>query len=766
MFDASRPRAPRFILSLRRRATRAGALAVLAALATVGGMCSATPTAAAARPLELANGIPTGPSVLGFGDALANETAVDLVADSGGILTSNTALKGTLVIANRTSLEVAAGTIALTIDQAPYANRQALTQADQSAAAAGTEVIRVPAPAVPPGGRVEIPFEVAAASLPFTTTSAVGAYGLHASWLIDDESTAAGQTTLVWTSDTATAPKISTIVPVIAPLGSDTLLSASELEPLTQDGGALDRLLDAVEGHQVTLAIDPRLIASIRALGADAPASARNWLVRLTESGHESFPLAFADANPTLFSQSELSEPLVPTGFHFVTDSHVFTPDATASPSASADASATAAPSTPDAGTSESPAPTGTEPGATTGAPSVSELTEFEYTREGLAWPLRGTIGANDLSTLAGWSPAGTIVASSQLGGSPNCAPVAQVGGTTALVTDSTLTDLAADAVFAEDALGFSDAVSSLTSMVAATSTGNTATDCHLVVTLPRIALDDPANVAPLLDALDQVGLSTPSELPAIEGGIAADLIPGTVAAAQIERYRSLLEAEPVGITYAHLFDNPTGAVDQLRVELIRLASASWALSTRDWQSAAGNYLDRTTGTPTKITVANGSEVQLIGHQISLPVFIENESDYRVTVVVTLHPTTGHLDILEPTTITLEPHTNARAQVPVEAIANGITQVVVTLTTTDGVDLPSNGRIAVNINAEIETVIMWLLVGSVVLLFGFGIFRTIRRRNRTAGRARIRAEVTQSTTSADEPPLESATDNSTTATKN
>ncbi|RRJ86529.1 hypothetical protein EG850_07710 [Gulosibacter macacae] len=761
MFDASRPRAPRFILSLRRRATRAGALAVLAALATVGGMHSAAPASATASPITLANGIPTGPSVLGFGDALANETAVDLVADDGGLLTSNAALKGTLVIANRTSQEVAAGAVAITVEQAPYANRQALTQADQSAAASGTELIRVTTPAVPAGGRVEIPFEVAATSLPFTPTSAVGAYGLHASWLVDDETTARGQTTVVWTSDTAAAPKISTIVPVVAPLGSDTLLTASELEALTQDGGALDQLLDAVEGHLVTLAIDPRLIASIRALGTDAPASARNWLVRLTESEHDSFPLAFADANPTLFTQSELSEPLVPTGFHFVSDAHAFTSDptesASAEPSASADPGATA--------TTAPPTPTGTAPGETTGAPSVNDLTEFDYTRDGLAWPLRGTIAAADLPTLASWSPSGIVVASSQLSGSPSCAPVAQVGGTSALVTDSTLTDLAADAVFAEDALGRSDAVSTLTSMVAATTTGNTATDCHLVVALPRIALDDPANVAPLLDALDQVGLSTLSELPAVEGGPPAELLPGAVAASQLERYRALLDAEPVGVTYAHLFDNATGAVDQLRVELIRLASASWALSTQNWQSAAASYLDRTTGTPTKITVANGSEVQLIGHQISLPVFIENESDYRVTVVVTLHPTTGHLDILEPTTITLEPHTNARAQVPVEAIANGITQVVVTLTTTDGVDLPSSGRIAVNINAEIETVIMWLLVGSVVLLFGFGVFRTIRRRNRTAGRARIRAEVTQSTTSTDEPSLESATDTASTTTK-
>ena len=108
---------------------------------------------------------------------------------------------------------------------------------------------------------------------------------------------------------------------------------------------------------------------------------------------------------------------------------------------------------------------------------------------------------------------------------------------------------------------------------------------------------------------------------------------------------------------------------------------------------------------------------------------------------MSLRAKTGHLRAESPATVTIEPRSNARAQLPVTAITNGTTKVELHLTTPDGTQLPSAAVLQVNIHAEVETVVQWLLIGGATALVPLGTLRMVRRRSRRAGRAQLRAKV-------------------------
>lgn len=97
---------------------------------------------------------------------------------------------------------------------------------------------------------------------------------------------------------------LSVVVPITAPATTNGIIDAETLARLTGPLGQLTAKLDALVGVPVTLAIDPAIPASIAALGSDVPASATQWIARLAE--WETFPLLYADADPTLLTQSSL----------------------------------------------------------------------------------------------------------------------------------------------------------------------------------------------------------------------------------------------------------------------------------------------------------------------------------------------------------------------------------------------------------------------------------------------------------------------------
>ena len=110
----------------------------------------------------------------------------------------------------------------------------------------------------------------------------------------------------------APAVGVGVVVPITAGATADGLLTALELTALTSPSGSLTNQLDAVEGTEAIIAVDPAIPAAIRVLGTSAPVSATAWLARLESLSNSRFALQFGDADLAPQLQAGLARPLRP----------------------------------------------------------------------------------------------------------------------------------------------------------------------------------------------------------------------------------------------------------------------------------------------------------------------------------------------------------------------------------------------------------------------------------------------------------------------
>ncbi|SJM63469.1 hypothetical protein FM112_09240 [Gulosibacter sp. 10] len=701
------------------------------------------------------------------------QRTAELSLQNGGVVGEGDQLSGTVALANRVDEAASAGEIVIRIAPATIDTRYDLDSwwDPEEDWQLGTEVYRAPVSELEAGSTITLPVTLPESATELLEGGPFGARGISVQWVEGEDLVAEGRSTLVWDAESSAQPvTVSPIVPIVAPVTDRALLSIEELEELTAEEGRLTELLDAVEGSSATLAIDPRLLVSIRALGDDAPETALEWIERLEALENDSFPLEFADASLTLQQQAGLEEPLEPTDFSYETSQHEFlvevNPDADgegAGQDAEADAQETGAPT----GTGEAgPTPpqttgaadaAGAEPDATDPAgtapeeaeadgeeepetesvppPGLEELLAFDYTRDDLQWPAAGTV--SDLGALAEWRGGTVILDGAQVTLSPDryATPSSQhrIGDTEVLVTDTQIDQAVADAVTAESPMEFQDGAAEVATLLSVVSRELPNEAREIVTTLPRSALEDPSRLGELLDQLDSHGWTSLAPAPAAASDPAAltetELLPMPHSEAAIGKFNALREAETRGIALSSLYEDPGEVTGELRAELLFALNGGLIQSDR-WDTVSGSFVRLATDAADRISVVEGSEIQLIGHESSLPLFVENATDREVTVVVELRPTTGHLSVTDSATVVVPPGGVTRATLPVEAIANGVSGVEATLWTVDGTPLNSEADLVVNVNSTLESVAVVLLIGSGVVLFVLGVWRTLRRRRR------------------------------------
>jgi len=96
-------------------------------------------------------------------------------------------------------------------------------------------------------------------------------------------------------AEAASRPTFSVLVPVVAYGSLSDLIAADELKALASPGGSWARLTSAALSHGATIAIDSRIVASIAALGRNAPAPVSAWLASVTRSRPIYLPWGNAD---------------------------------------------------------------------------------------------------------------------------------------------------------------------------------------------------------------------------------------------------------------------------------------------------------------------------------------------------------------------------------------------------------------------------------------------------------------------------------------
>jgi len=664
--------------------------------------------------------------------AHAQTDGISLVAAPGasGVLRPDADLVISGTLSNGTTTPIAAGTVSVYLDRSAISSRTELDNwldqnGDDDHARTMTEILQGASPAVPAGEVRTIYLTVPAAAIGLDPSpSAWGTRALSIRINNGSSEVATATSSIVWFPGGPFQPtKLALIAPIAAPPSTSGLIAADDLALLTGPNGVLTRELDQSIDRNVALAIDPMVIASIRILGKTAPASAWDWLQRLSAAGNDSFALSYADADLATLSQLGTGTMLAPTDFPI--DPKLFpAPQATPAPSF-----------TP--GPSGSPTPSPTPPSVEPVLPTSTSILDWDYTIKGLAWPLDDTVAEKNLDTFAANGLTTTILSSDNasygnVGYTPGAA--ATVGKHRVLIADSTVSRLFRAAVTAPSSVAWQQAVADLSASIAIATNERPDEARTLVGTLGRTyPTSTGSRLSDTLGALAELPWVSSSSL---TDALASKPVEASVTAkpeatSRIDQAKELLAAEGSVATFSSVLVDPPLLSGPHRLDLLATLSSGWVGNAAGWKSAYAHYLKASTTITQSVTIVESSSIIQPSDKISLPVTVRNDLDFPIAVIVTVHSPSGILHVVENRVpLTVEANSQAGARVAVQSVANGDVVLEVSLSTVSGLPISQPSFVDVNVQAQWETAITVSIGVLLLAVFGFGIWRNIAKRRR------------------------------------
>ena len=685
--------------------------------------------------------------------AQAADAVLTFAPTASGVLAPGQDLVISGTIANPTTAPIPAGSADIALGRTALLTRAELaswlapaaTSAEESL---GTTVLTAATPEVLAGRTVPVQFTVPAASIDFGSQGSVwGARTLAVR--VTAGGTEIGQTrsSIVWNPGTGVqATRLALVFPLTVPRSSDGLIPSDLLAIYTADGGLLSRQLDAVfDQPGIAIAIDPRVLASIRILGKSTPPSANAWLGRLESATNDTFALSYADSDLAAASQAKAPGLLAPTSFPI---------DATQFPGAP-----TAVP-TDQATATPTPAPTG----GTTVAPlpDAASLQAFGYTVPAIAWPAANSVVEGDLDRFETGGLTTSILGSGNvgygdLGYTPSSATL--VGKHKALVSDDALSADLDAAVQASTPAQWQKAMSELSSAIAVISLERPSAARTMLATLDRSRPGADVRLAQTLAALSALPWTAPASLSEADAAFGSgSAVPPTTAAltakpepaARIATVTALLAAEATAGSFSSVLNDPTQITGERRLTLLALLSNSWTADDT-WAVEAKKYLATSNRYVTKsVTIARTSATVFTSRNSPLPITVINNLPWPVTVYVTVRSPSNIITIdNDRVELVVEAQSQAKTAVPVTSNANGPVTLTVSLSSTTNVQITTPTMIDVDVQAQWETAFTAVVAVLIFGVFGFGIYRTVARR-RKAKRA-------QDVADPDEPAVDTTT---------
>jgi hypothetical protein len=657
--------------------------------------------------------------------AVADETAtVEVLAApaSSGTAREGQALSVRVTLSNTGTRATGPLSIELRVDGARRAPAEELSrwfaQPADSASPVLDERLRAAQASVDslePGASAVLDLTLAASSPlwggPFGARLAEVAVSEGGTWLAVD------RTAIVRVPDGTVAPSAATtfVQPISTPGESAGLLSAATLETATSESGTLTRALAAAAGRPVLLAIDPRVVASIRALGGDAPVSALDFLARLEAAPNESFLLPWADADPIVgFAAVESPLPR-PEGTGTIADDVVLD-----------DAGETPAPSDEPADQPEQ---------GTVVTQSITELLDVSTTLDAVIWPSAAGFSASTLAAAAEDGARMVITPSSVLDGDD---AVQRLDGTVLLRADDALADAAQAAVRAQSQQRFDRAIARVSALLASSAATEPGTPA--IIALDRSI---PRGGDRLLDTLAQT-ISLPwSSAGAVAEAITRTGSPAVVIDAPLGDMRqaavaAAFEAEAADRQFAQIALTPAVITDARRLELLAALSLGWG---DDSAEALRGFVADSQSLRASVQVVESSAILLLTDRATLPVTVQNDLDVAVRVFVRVEPDTAQLRVLDSAVEAIvEPQSQARTLVPVESLTNGDVDITVTVRDAQNRELSEPTRVSLSLQAGWETAGVIVVAIAVALLFVVGIARDLRKRGRRTAERNDAAE--------------------------
>lgn len=735
-----------------------GAVPVAAASAAATGVRVGSPEAAA-QPVERQTEQQADSE-----DSDAATPSADLViAPQDTVLEPGTSdVQFSVLVRNTGDVDLPAGQLSLVIGSRPLADLDALTELDDESPGVAMAIGAAEIGATAAGEEQTATIAVARSELPLTASSDAGVYRVQGTLTFaatpasgpaefdDDDPESPGDliatTPLVWRGAGEATVPTSLIVPFVLPSDIRTLPTRQQLDELSRNW---DRLLTAARSHRATLAIDPRIIAGIRAYGDDAPRSAQLLLGRLESTALPSFLLQFADADPAAQAALGFTSLLEPTSLDFVSRFGTF-PDV--STDISGDSSGQSSDATGSDSGTNTPAPSSTpspspNPAQDAGdeanadadeanspvdadepdvaLPKLTELLEWPAETAATAWPAGGRADSETLELLERSGIRQLVLSSdavTRTGG-----PRAALGDAEATVTDAGL-DAAARRALAgasetERSAGLADLAARLVIEAQSGSTG-------VVIGLDRGAVGDAADPATLLDALDRFTWATPTAVSDQPVG-SARLDESGPSEDRLELLRSAANREASVAEVGAVLVHPEYLSGYQRTRLLELFATRYADPDVDFADMAAAFRARDAELLDGVQAISTEHIQLVGSSTRVPVQIKNALPFDAVVTVQVDPASAALSVSERrfADVLVSAEANERVLVPVRSrVSSGESGLVVGISTVDGTHTVFTGTLSITIRSSVETIAFWVLGVLASALLGFGIWRSIRRR--------------------------------------
>nr|WP_277601770.1 DUF6049 family protein [Microbacterium sp. 4R-513] len=645
------------------------------------------------------------------------EAVFTLSPISNGLIQPGQPINVSVTMTNDSAATTAGGTVSLAVGSTPFSSRADL---DDWLDGDGTEVPVTPVaattfPAVAPGTGETQGVTVDAAA-PAIANLAPGAYPVVAT-LSTPTGSYTSPSVVVVPSAPGREVGVGVVVPITGPATQEGLLTAAELEQLTSPQGSLTAQLDAVDGTEAILAVDPALLAAIRVLGTSAPESALAWLTRLETLSNTRFALQYGDADVASQVQAKIVPPLQPTSLQYAMTPADFAPVPNESPS---------------------PTPTPTPSGDPTAPayPDLPSLLSIGDSRAGVFWPETGTAGADVVSALGGL----TVEDQQALTLIPSTTTVAGADGATVpargdadtaavLVYDQAVSEELREASVLDDGAlrnAHLAAATAFLSFALAETDG-----APLLVTVDRG--EDRSRVA--LRTAISAALQAPTAVPYSLGALAntpatpVEVIDIAPDAARVAAASGLVAAEGQLTQFATVLDDPAQVTGRERNDILQLLGEAWRADPDAWGVALSDHQETTTATLDSVGILRASPIQLITSGAVIPVWIRNDLPYPVNVTLLASPDDLRLEVQETTKVVAQPQSNTRVEVPVQAqIGSGDVTIALELRSPTGVQIGQPEVREVHVRADWEgigLVILGVLAVGFVLL---GVIRTILRR--------------------------------------
>lgn len=639
-------------------------------------------------------------------------------------LSPNQELTLTVSVTNQGEEEIPAGKITIEITRAVVQTMTELTNWLHSANDEGKNSLTV-------STEFDTKSIPANSSKDFATTIPVdrigltqeGIYGLKATFTVNEKKVGTGKTCVIWNKGTpAKQVALSFILPLTTPPSSSGLLSDEELSRYTGENGILTQQLNAAIGRPATIALDPRIIVSIRVLGTAAPSTALKWLARLSSAQNPIFALSYADSDLAIQHQAGAEKILDPISFEYAMDLENFQKIPTPDPFFR----------TADQAKKFIPAKTDQE------LPTTSELLSWPYTVTGIAWPGEKTVMTDDLEFFSRSGLTTSILGSENLTTDQTTLDSATsfLGSSRIIIMNSFLTEILTRAIMANSENSRNNAITEMAAALAILS-HNQNTQNPLVVGLSRAASPSADAVLKVLDTLKD--LPWISEVP-LSRALEAEPAPGVKIldspenTEQVSSVAKLFFQEQQVQAFAPVIDKPELITGKERASLLAALARSWATDSEARTSVLIKKQEASASLLSSVRIVDGSAINLLANSAEIPISLSNDLDYRVNVTLRVTPSNGRLLVESKEVIlTIEANSRKTTKIPVEAaVANGDVNLRLELFNRNSTLISQAAPLKISVNADWEGWGTLTFTVFVCIFLVFSITRFVIKRRKLA----------------------------------